>query len=137
MTDITQWLYSLDPSAYRHTSDDNDTPLMYAALYGHLPLVQWIVKEGKESIHDRNKFGHTVLLCGRCSVLSTCFFHNTFFFFFWILSDLLSAADGGHLDIVKWLLTEGGSSVSERALNGESAFLLASFQVIFSKKSVL
>jgi ankyrin repeat protein len=38
----------------------------------------------------------------------------------------LSKSNSGNLALVKWLLAEGGSKITEHALNGNSALLMAS-----------
>jgi hypothetical protein len=45
---------------------------------------------------------------------------------------LLYAAHHGHIPIMHWLLTEGGSSLAERSTDGKSALLLAACNECFS-----
>lgn len=107
------------------------TPLMLAALRGHLCVVQWLIAVQGDSIAQADSHGRTALLFaaagGHLALVQ------------WLLAvganiaqadchgrtALLFAAAGGHLAVVQWLLNVGGATIAEADSSGCTALLLA------------
>lgn len=91
---------------YKHLSKMNipdlrnnnwDTPLIFAAAGGHLPLVKWLLKNGS-TIKERNIF---------------------------TMTPLIAAAKNGALSVVQWFLKFGGASLNEKDINGDTVLIHA------------
>lgn len=63
-----------------------NTPLLWAACYGHLDVVIWLLKQGQSEVTKANKLGNTALLL---------------------------AASYGQLEVVQWLLSEDQAKYTE------------------------
>ncbi|VDI37161.1 Hypothetical predicted protein, partial [Mytilus galloprovincialis] len=79
---------------------DGDTPLVYAALRGHLDILCYLASVGC-NIHSRSKNGLTAL--------------------HW-------AAMYGHLHVTKWLIEEGGISSLVITSTGNTPYMLAAYE---------
>lgn len=78
---------------------DGNTPLLWAACYGHVHIVKWLLQESNHShITEKNNVGNTALLL---------------------------AVAYGRLPLVQWLLREGGSTLTEQNTFGSTPILLA------------
>lgn len=79
--------------------EDGNTALLWAACYGHLDVVKWLLnKSDYAKITERNNAGNTALLL---------------------------AVAYGHFPLVQWLLKEGGGNPPEKNCLGNNSLFLA------------
>jgi ankyrin repeat protein len=79
-------------------TNNGSTAFLCAAMYGQLPVVQWLLQEGWARIIECDYSGATALLC---------------------------AARYGELPVVQWLLQEGGAKITEHDDGGDATLGLA------------
>lgn len=112
---------------------DHLTPLLVAAIAGHLPIVQWLLSpEGGSSKNECNENASSALLFaaynGRLDVVE------------WLVDSgncdinqantvgataITLAASNGHLDIVQWLINKDPESIKNVDNFGNTALILA------------
>lgn len=117
-----------------------ETALLAAAIIGHLPMIEWLLKNGSkvtESFYDNSancsgqtcgatalmlaaKYGHQIvvdyLLANGFQVSDTSYYHKT---------ALLFAIEGGHLPLAQHLYEHYGAQLDVESKNGITALHLA------------
>lgn len=86
--------------SFNQKDDDGNTPLLWAAYYGHRKAVKWLLLNtgANAQVTDANNAGNTALLL---------------------------AVAGNHLSLVRWLLKEGGATHTEQNNFGNTALTSA------------
>lgn len=136
---MVQWLISAKDPIDAATRPEGNTALMLAATAGQMEVVQWMVREGGAKIDLKNSDGllawrHAGVLCVYLlGLISTnqhriASLHRTS----WVCSGrsrggwphlvhCTHAGMAGHLDVMKWLITEGNADVNAKDRYGGTA----------------
>jgi hypothetical protein len=78
-----------DGASVHEVNSDGENALIFAVIFGHTPVVHWLVNEGGARISDANREGRTAILF---------------------------AGDYGRHSLVQWLLEEGGADITDEVV---------------------
>lgn len=135
---VARWLLSPQGGArVTERSHRGGSALLWASYHGHLEVVQWLLTEGGSDISDRNDIGFTALLAAT--------YNNQVEVVKWLLTGgwctlqetdssgrtaliLACFAEVPSLDVMRWLVTEGGARVEQERFQNSSVLHIAALR---------
>ena len=110
---------------------EGNTPLLLAALSGHLHIVKFLIEETKTNTLHRDNVGNTVFLCAAYNGSIKIMDYLLSKFVSQLdknktqMSALLCAAVNGKTEAVEWLIKTQHANTNQKDHNGNNAFLLS------------